>query len=221
MTGLRDSIFNHKIRFRGFNQPWEKFRGSDLLIFFPTNSLSWENLEYASGTILNLHYGLIHQGLPQQINLTENKLPSIKNECLPVNYELCKEGDVVFADASEDTNDVGKVIEFIDCNEKLVVSGLHTIHGRDKLNRSIVGFKGYAFAAKSFRNQMRSLAQGTKVYSISIKNFHDCFISIPEKEEQQKIIKILTNISHQIADEKKILKAFKVQKQFLIQKMFI
>lgn len=178
-------------------------------------------MEYKPGAVFNLHYGLIHQGLPSQISLTENELPSIKEEFLPLKYESCKEGDVIFADASEDINDIGKVIEFLNCDGKVAVAGLHTIHGRDRSDQTIVGFKVYAFSAKAFKNQIRMLAQGTKVYSISAKNFHDCFIAIPEKDEQQKIVKALTAISKIITVEKKGLDAFKAQKDFLIRKMFI
>ena len=95
---------------------------------------------------------------------------------MPVNSNyarrLCKDGDVAFADASEDTNDVAKVVEFFNCNNKKIVCGLHAIHGRDKLNITVKGFKGYAFSSFSFRNQIKQLAQGTKVYSVSQKNFN-------------------------------------------------
>ena len=192
-----------------------------MLEFYSTNSLSWDNLEYKPGGVFNLHYGLIHHGLPSQINLTENELPSIKEQFLPIKNESCKEGDVIFADASEDINDIGKAIEFFNCDGKIAMAGLHTIHGRDRLDQTIVGFKVYAFSAKAFKNQIRMLAQGTKVYSISTKNFHDCFIAIPEKEEQYKIVKTLNAFSKAITVEKKRLDAFLAQKDFLIRKMFI
>ena len=78
------------------------------------------------------------------------------------NFELCKEGDVAFADASEDTNEVAKVIELFNLDNKDIVCGLHTIHGRDNKNKTIVGFKGYAFSSSAFHNQIRRIAQGTK-----------------------------------------------------------
>ena len=37
------------------------------------------------------------------VDLAKDKLPNIKKENMPKNFELCKEGDVAFADASEDT----------------------------------------------------------------------------------------------------------------------
>ena len=140
------------LRFPGFEGEWERIRVSDLLDFFSTNSLSWEQLEYGGEEILNLHYGLIHNGLPTQINLEESILPSVKSEFKPRKYTLCQDGDVAFADASEDTNDVGKVVEFMNCADREIVCGLHTIHGRDKLGKTVPGFKGYAFSSSAFHN---------------------------------------------------------------------
>lgn len=136
-----------------------------MLDFYSTNSLSWDQLEYNTDELQNLHYGLIHVGLPTVVNLDENVLPNIKKEFLPKNYELCREGDVAFADASEDTNEVAKAIEFVNLSDKNVVCGLHTIHGRDNHNLTSIGFKGYSFASESFHNQIRRIAQGTKIFS--------------------------------------------------------
>lgn len=134
--------------------------------------------------MMNLHYGLIHVGLPTMVDLAKDKLPNIKEDNMPKNFELSKEGDVAFADASEDTNEVAKAIEFYNLAGKTVVCGLHTIHGRDNKHKTVVGFKGYAFSSTAFHNQIRRIAQGTKIYSISTKNFSECYIGLPSKPEQ-------------------------------------
>ena len=41
------------------------------------------NSEYESNEPYNLHYGLIHVGLPTLVDLTKDKLPSIKEENVP------------------------------------------------------------------------------------------------------------------------------------------
>ena len=214
-------MFSQKIKFPGFSKNWKTYKAADFLEFFPTNSLSWENLEYQGNTIFNLHYGLIHQGIPTQIDLAECTLPNIRYEFLPNKYSLCKDGDIAFADASEDTNDIGKMVEFINCNDKKIICGLHTIHGRDKLNITVNGFKSYAFSTKQFRNQIRQLAQGTKVYAISSKNFKECYINIPPKDEQSKIAKILSLIDKKIAVEKKLIHRLQQQKNSFLKSLFI
>ena len=193
------------LRFPEFQGEWEMCKVSDLLDFYSTNSLSWDKLEYGTTNIQNLHYGLIHVGLPTMVDIDKDNLPNIIDGNVPKNYELCKEGDIVFADASEDTNEVAKAVEYYNLNGKKVVCGLHTIHGRDNKNKTVVGYKGYAFSSMSFHHQIRRIAQGTKIYSINSKNFSECYVGIPSKDEQQKIADLLRLIDERIATQNKII----------------
>lgn len=208
------------LRFPEFSEEWEICKVSELLDFYSTNSLSWEQLEYGTKAIMNLHYGLIHVGLPTMVDLTRDNLPNIKEDNMPKNFELCKEGDVAFADASEDTNEVAKPIEFFDLAGKNIVCGLHTIHGRDNKNKTVIGFKGYAFSSSAFHNQIRRIAQGTKIYSISTKNFSECFIGIPSKVEQTKIATLLRLIDERIATQNKIIEDLKLLRDAISDAMF-
>ena len=208
------------LRFPKFSGEWEICKVSELLDFYSTNSLSWEQLEYGEKAMMNLHYGLIHVGLPTMVDLRRDKLPNVKEGNMPKNFELCKEGDVAFADASEDTNEVAKVIELFNLDNKDIVCGLHTIHGRDNKNKTIVGFKGYAFSSSAFHNQIRRIAQGTKIYSISTKNFSECYVGIPSKAEQTKIATLLRLIDERIATQNKIIEDLKKLKSAIRKKMF-
>jgi len=169
---------------------------------------------------MNLHYGLIHVGLPTMVNLTKDKLPNIKEGNMPKNFELCKEGDVAFADASEDTNEVAKTVEFFNLAGKDIVCGLHTIHGRDNKNRTVIGYKGYAFSSTAFHNQIRRIAQGTKIYSISSKNFSECYIGLPSKPEQTKIATLLRLIDERIITQNKIIEDLKKLKSAIIERHY-
>ena len=204
------------LRFPEFQGEWEKCKVSDLLDFYSTNSLSWDKLEYGTTNIQNLHYGLIHVGLPTMVDIEKDNLPNIIDGNVPKKYELCKEGDIVFADASEDTNEVAKAVEYYNLNGKKVVCGLHTIHGRDNKNKTVVGYKGYAFSSMSFHHQIRRIAQGTKIYSINTKNFSECYVGIPSKEEQQKIADLLRLIDERIATQNKIIEDLKMLKSAII-----
>ena len=80
------------LRFPEFCGEWETIKVSELLDFYSTNSLSWEQLDYSNGKIKNLHYGLIHKGVPTMVdllvilfltskrNLCSNHLPYSKKE---------------------------------------------------------------------------------------------------------------------------------------------
>ena len=207
MTNNKDKkVLNvPNLRFPEFCGEWETIKVSELLDFYSTNSLSWEQLDYSNGKIKNLHYGLIHKGVPTMVDVACDSLPYIKEESMLKSFTLFKEGDVAFADASEDTNDVAKAIEVVNCDNQQIVSGLHTIHGRDNSNRTVIGYKGYAFASDSFHKQIRRIAQGTKVFSISVRNFDEAYIGIPSKEEQTQIAKLLITIDKRIATQNKII----------------
>lgn len=222
IKGIRECLLNKQLRFFGFSDDWKKYKVSDFLEFFPTNSLSWEQLDYYNGgTLYNLHYGLIHQGAPTLIDTDSYTLPAIKLSSNPINFTLCENGDIVFADASEDTIDVAKAVEIINCGDKKIVCGLHTIHGRDKLSLTVKGFKGHLFRSMIFRHQVRQLAQGTKVFSVSIRTFNECYVDIPSMKEQLKISALLAKIDQRIDCEKKLLARYRQQKSYLLGSLFI
>ena len=203
------------------NPSWEKVRVGDFMDFYSTNSLSWDQLDYEQGEIKNLHYGLIHSELPTLIDCRLCSLPNIIEEYMPKQYTLCQNGDVAFADASEDTNEVGKAVEITDCREQSIVCGLHTIHGRDRANATIVGFKGLAFNAKYFHDQLRRISQGSKIYSISTENIKSCYLLIPSKIEQEKVVRLLSAYLQKIDFAQQELKAYNALKQYLLQTMFL
>ena len=206
------------LRFPEFTEEWKRIRVSDLLDFYSTNSLSWEQLEYKSNEPYNLHYGLIHVGLPTLVDMAKDELPSIKDGNVPKKYELCKEGDVAFADASEDTNEVAKVVEFYNLNDKKVVCGLHTIHGRNNNEQTAKGFLGYCFSSTIFHYQIRRIAQGTKIYSINTRNFSEVFVGLPSKSEQHKIATLLKLIDERISTQNKIIEKYESLIQAIIYK---
>ncbi|MGP8214240.1 MAG: restriction endonuclease subunit S [Bacteroidia bacterium] len=87
---LSKRLFTQKSRFPSFKDKWVRYRVSELLEFFPTNSLPWEQLEYHTNGLYNLHYGMIHQGLSSHLDANTSNLPCIKTEYIPKNYTLCR-----------------------------------------------------------------------------------------------------------------------------------
>ena len=211
IKGLEDNLLDNPL--------WEKTYLRSFMQFFPTNSLSWEQLSYKEGAIRNLHYGLIH-GF-QTCGINSASLPMIKNEAVPKQYISCQVGDVAFADASEDTGEIAKSVEFVDTIEGNTICGLHTIHGRDIKNRTVVGFKGFAFNSRYFHNQIKRLAQGTKVFSITANNLSSCYVYLPDLETQKAIVKLLKAYEAQLIVSRKTLKQYEKQKQYLLRQMFI
>ena len=211
IKGMEDNLLDNPL--------WEKTYLRSFMQFFPTNSLSWEQLSYKEGAIRNLHYGLIHSFQTRGINSAS--LPMIKNEAVPKQYILCQVGDVAFADASEDTGEIAKSVEFVDTIEGDTICGLHTIHGRDIKNRTVVGFKGFAFNSRYFHNQIKRLAQGTKVFSITANNLSSCYVYLPDLEIQKAIVNLLKTYEAKLLVSKRLLEHYEKQKQYLLRQMFI
>ena len=211
IKGMEDNLLDNPL--------WEKTYLRSFMQFFPTNSLSWEQLSYKEGAIRNLHYGLIH-GL-QTRGINSASLPMIKNEAVPKQYTLCQVGDVAFADASEDTGEIAKSVEFVDTIEGDTICGLHTIHGRDIKNRTVVGFKGFAFNSRYFHNQIKRLAQGTKVFSITANNLSSCYVYLPDLETQKAIVNLLKTYEAKLLVSKRLLEHYEKKKQYLLRQMFI
>ena len=140
IKGIADNLLDNPL--------WEKTYLRSFMQFFSTNSLSWEQLSYEEGEIRNLHYGLIHGFLTSGINSAS--LPMVKYGAMSKQYTLCQVGDVAFADASEDTGEIAKSVEFVDTIDVETICGLHTIHGRDVKNKTLVGFKGFVFNSRYF-----------------------------------------------------------------------
>ncbi len=203
------------------NPLWNKVYLGDFMQFYSTNSLSWEQLSYESGRMKNLHYGLIHIGLPTMTDCKDNTLPYIQAPFIPKQFTICKDGDIAFADASEDTEEVGKAIELYNTGSMDVVCGLHTIHSRDIMGLTVVGFKGFAFNSKYFHDQLRRLAQGSKVYSITAENIKNCYIYVPEVTEQRRIVGLLLCLQDNIKCAERELNYYEMQKQFMLREMLV
>ena len=203
------------MRFLQFTDEWSKFAVSELLNTYPTNSLSWDKLSYIEKSkIKNIHYGLIHNGFKSTIISGNNQfIPFVNNSFIPKSYTLLQNGDLILADASEDRKDVGRPVEMMNVNNQKIISGLHTIHARNKTNLLINGFKGFYFQSYAMKKQIYKVANGSKIYGISPSSFNELFISVPNKEEQQKIVNLLQKIEGRIETQSKIISDYKTLKK--------
>ena len=176
--------------------------------FKVTNSFSRENLNYEYGTVKNIHYGDIHTKFQTLFDINCESVPFINEEIdisriSDENY--CKNGDIIFADASEDLNDVGKSIEIINTNGEKLLSGLHTLLARPKEDIFHLGFSGYLFKSNSVRTQIQKESQGSKVLSINVGRISKVELSFPSVEEQSKISSFLALLDERIQTQNKIL----------------
>uniref|UniRef100_UPI0021A48088 restriction endonuclease subunit S n=1 Tax=Elizabethkingia anophelis TaxID=1117645 RepID=UPI0021A48088 len=211
------------MRFPGFEGEWETKKLGEIMDFKVTNSFSRDNLNYENGFVKNIHYGDIHTKYQTLFDIANEVTPYINNEInihriLEENY--CQEGDVIFADASEDLKDVGKSIEVINLNGEKLLSGLHTLLARPQKNIFYLGFNGYLFKSNSVRTQIQKESQGTKVLSISTGRISKIKLSFPNLKEQQKIASFFSLIDQRIATQNKIIEQLETLIKGLREKLF-
>jgi len=214
-----------KLRFPEFRgtEGWQTEPMGNVYSFKGNNSLSRDKLNYAAGSVKNIHYGDIHTKFASHFDITQELVPFINVSELGVVREdnFCEEGDMVFADASEDMADIGKSVEIVRLNGQRLVSGLHTILARPKDERIALGFSGHLFKSGWIRTQIQKEAQGAKVLGISATRLRSLRLSLPkDRVEQQKIADCLSSLDELIAAQARKVEALKTHKKGLMQQLF-
>lgn len=230
--GLMQNLFPQKeekkpnYRFPGFEDDgdWIQTSLGKVYKFHVTNSFSRENLNYEIGSVKNIHYGDIHTKFSTLFDITNEDVPYI-NEDISIEKikqdSYCVEGDIIFADASEDLDDIGKSFEIVNLNGEKLVSGLHTLLARQRKNLLAVGFGGYLFKSDWIRKQIQRESQGAKVLGISVTRISEILISFPKSRiEQQKIASCLFALDELIVAQTKKIIDLKLHKKALMQRLF-
>ena len=226
--GVMQKIFDREVRFKDDKgndfADWQEKKFGEIFTFRTTNSYSRDNLNYEAGEVKNIHYGDIHTKFNSFFDITKEYVPFINQEIslkkiAEDNY--CKVGDLVIADASEDYADVGKCIEITNLNNEKVLAGLHTFLARPDLYKMASGFSNYLMKSREVRLQIMTIAQGTKVLSISTGRLNKVKLNIPSEPEQQKIANFLSAIDDKVNLVNQELKKTRTYKKGLLQQMFI
>lgn len=230
--GLMQNLFPQegekvpKYRFLEFLEDgyWREERFDEVFEFLVTNSFSRENLNYENGLVKNIHYGDIHTKFSTLFDITKEDVPFVNSD-LPVERIrdecYCVEGDLIFADASEDLEDVGKSIEVVNLNKELLLAGLHTLLARQLEEKLVIGFAGHLFTSNDIRKKIKRESQGAKVLGISKTRIANILISFPKnKLEQQKIVDCLSSLDNLIASQVGKIEQLKFHKKGLMQGLF-
>ena len=188
-------LLTGRTRLPGFSGEWDVKRLGDCVTFLRHGVNSRSEL-VPEGRVKYLHYGEVHAC--KDVYLSPVSLP-----CLPVAkatlLDRLRDGDLVFADASEDVAGVSKSVEIRNVGNTELVAGLHTITAR--FDRSILanGFKGFLQYCPQFSTHLRRLAAGTKVYATNRAHVASVEMRLPSVAEQAAIAAVLSDMDAEIA----------------------
>ena len=218
---MADSKTKPDIRFAGFTAAWEQRKFDAVFDPIPNNTLSRADLNYDDGKIKSVHYGDILIKYGAVIDCGTDVIPFITGaDASDYRSLFLQDGDVLIADAAEDET-VGKATEIVGIAGIPVVSGLHTIACRPKVEMQPY-YLGYYMNSPSYHQQLLPLMQGIKVLSISRTNLAKTTVCYPATEQEQlQIGRLFANLDHLITLHQRELSKLKNMKKALLEKMFV
>lgn len=199
---------------------WKVKKLDELFSF--SGGLSLSRDKQSDTGVYYLHYGDIHKNNKTcfDVSRDEDWLPKVDVDINDIKEEtILNTGDIVFADASEDYEGIGKSVAIVNNTSHKFISGLHTIIAKPKDTTLSFGYKRYCFSIKKVRSQFIRLATGATVYGISKSNIKDIKIIVPSQEEQQKIADILSTVDEQLQNTESLIEKTKELKKGLMQRL--
>jgi type I restriction enzyme S subunit len=154
-------------------------------IYKLTKGLTITKSDLVEDGIPVISYGQIHSKLNTGTNINNYLIRYVPNTFLDNNVSsLVNEGDVIFADTSEDLEGCGNCI-YID-KEMTLFAGYHTIIAKNTAGLSN-RYLAYLFKTDCWRYQLRTTVNGVKLFSISQKLLAATNVILPSATEQQTI----------------------------------
>ena len=174
-----------------------------------------ENLEDSGISVIS--YGQIHSKQNNGTSVNSSLIRFVNESYLRTNpLSLVHKNDFIFADTSEDLDGCGNCV-YIDTKEP-IFAGYHTIIFRSK--QPDAKYFAYLFLTDCWRSQIRKVASGVKLFSITQKILKETSVIIPPLSEQKEIANYLddkcTEIDAVIADKQKQLETLDEYKKSLI-----
>lgn len=194
--GLMQQLLTGRTRLPGFADPWAEIRLGDHVSYLKTVALSRAQLDSTS-RLRYLHYGDIHTRTAVRLDPAREPMPRA-DRTLAGRAGRLQTGDLVFADASEDPEGVGKSVEIGEVPTEGAVPGLHTIAARFDKSVLADGYKAYLQFIPSFREQLLRLAAGTKVLATTRTYISSVTLSLPGVAEQKVIATVLRDADNEI-----------------------
>ncbi|WP_221076057.1 restriction endonuclease subunit S [Agarivorans aestuarii] len=163
-------------------------------------------------------YGEVHSKYGFEVDPLRHPLKCVDEEYIQSSpYALLKNGDIVFADTSEDIDGSGNFTQLV--SDELVFAGYHTIIARP-FDRECCRFYAYLLDSKELRTQIRHAVKGVKVFSITQAILRGVNIWLPPLEERAKIASFLDHetakIDTLIDKQQQLIELLKEKRQAVI-----
>lgn len=215
--GMMQQLLTGRTRLPGFDGAWGDVKLGDHVTYIKTVALSRAQLD-PSSPLRYLHYGDIHTRDDVRLDASREPMPRA-SAVLAGRAGRLQAGDLVFADASEDPDGVGKSVEITSVPSEGVVPGLHTIAARFSKTVLADGFKAYLQCVPAFREQLLRLAAGTKVLATTRSYISSVTLSLPGVEEQRAIAEVLSDSEAEIKALRERLKKARAVKTGMMQQL--
>lgn len=214
--GAIQELLSGRRRLPGFSGEWNERSFGDLFTFLPTATNSRAELG-PDGDVYYIHYGDIHTQFHSHLNFASDEPPRIvRDKCRRA--AVLRNGDWIMADASEDTEGVGKAVEVCGLTGRdLAVSGLHTFLLREKTPTFVPGFKGHLGGAEFLRKQYLRVMTGMKVFGVSKTALRELVVPVPSPKEQEALVEVFDDIDADIASLQARLEKARQIKQGMMQ----
>jgi type I restriction enzyme S subunit len=190
-------LLTGKTRLPQFSGEWETKRLGDHVRFLRHGVNSRAELR-TDGGVKYLHYGDIHTSADVYLDPRASPMPRLSTDRART-LDRLEDGDLVLVDASEDVEGVGKSVELKGAQGEEVVSGLHTIAARFDKAVLADGFKAYLQFCPVFRDHVKRLAAGTKVYATNRTHIASVEMPLPRVNEQIAIAGVLSDMDAEIS----------------------
>lgn len=166
---------------------WDVKALKSLFVFYKGLTITKEDLKDSGVPCVN--YGEIHSKYNFEIDLNKHQLKYVDKSYLNTFIKsLVYQGDIVFADTSEDIDGAGNFTQLV--SNAPIFAGYHTIILK-MASGNYYRYLAYAFDTIEFRSQIRSKVQGIKVFSITQAILKNSKIWLPSLSEQQQIAEFL------------------------------
>lgn len=165
-----------------------------------------------------ISYGQIHSKANPGTRIVKELLRYVPDKYLESNpSSLAKKGDIFIADTSEDHAGLGNAVH-IDTDDT-IFAGYHTIIARP-VRPENSKYLSYLFLADNWRRQLRIMASGIKVFSVTQAMLRKVSILLPPPAEQEQICVFLdgkcSNIDWIIAEKQALISDLDSYKRSLI-----